>query len=415
MPEPDVAIDDLDHKVIDRFRERAVRGKRLDPEVLTEDRRDLIKKLGLMDGDHLTRAAILLFHPDPGAFVTSAFIQLGYFETEADVRYHDRIDGDLFTQVDKTLDLLLTKYLKALISYEGIQRVETYPVPREALREALLNAVAHKDYGGNVHTQIRVYDDKIVFWNSGWLPEGWSEENLISPHESKPYNPGVASAFYRAGMIEHWGRGIEKMRAACKEHGIPEPELRYQRNGFEVTFRCQARAISGASAVETRPITAPTGEHSMTEQVFISYSHKDKQYLDELQTHLVPYLRSKAVMAWSDQDIAPGSKWLEEIEKARASTRVAVLLVSPNFLASDFIHDNELGPFLQKARAGDVTILWVRIRACAYTETSLRDYRALVSPPDRPLAGMVEAERDEAWVRVCQEIKKALPVEPANP
>nr|VFJ45814.1 MAG: internalin A [Candidatus Kentron sp. FW]VFJ46579.1 MAG: internalin A [Candidatus Kentron sp. FW] len=153
----------------------------------------------------------------------------------------------------------------------------------------------------------------------------------------------------------------------------------------------------------------------MTEQVFISYSRKDEQYLDELQTHLVPYLRSKAVMAWSDRDIAPGSKWLEKIEKVRARARVAVLLVSPNFLASDFIHDNELGPFLQKARAGDVTILWVQIRACAYTETSLRDYQAVVSPPDRPLAGMAEAERDEAWVRVCQEIKKALQVKPANP
>jgi len=58
--------------------------------------------------------------------------------------YHDEVHGDLFTQVDSTMDLLLTKYLKAMISYDGVQRVETYPVPEEALREAVLNAIAHK-------------------------------------------------------------------------------------------------------------------------------------------------------------------------------------------------------------------------------------------------------------------------------
>ncbi len=73
-------------------------------------------------------------------------MKIGYFRTNDDLLYHDEVHGDLFTQVSRTIDLLLTKYLKAAITYEGIQRVETLPVPEPTLREAVLNAIIHKDY-----------------------------------------------------------------------------------------------------------------------------------------------------------------------------------------------------------------------------------------------------------------------------
>ena len=88
----------------------------------------------------------------------------------SDLRYHDEVRGDLFTQVDRTIDLVLTKYLRARITYEGIHRVETYPVPEPALREAVTNAIAHKDYGSGIPIQIRVYDDRLMIWNPGQLP-----------------------------------------------------------------------------------------------------------------------------------------------------------------------------------------------------------------------------------------------------
>jgi len=76
--------------------------------------------------------------------------------------------------------------MKALISYEGVQRVETYPVPESALREAVLDAVAHKDYGSKIPIQIKVYDHKILLWNSARLPNGWTLERLLSEHASFP-------------------------------------------------------------------------------------------------------------------------------------------------------------------------------------------------------------------------------------
>ena len=145
----------------------------------------------------------------------------------------------------------------------------------------------------------------------------------------------------------------------------------------------------------------------MRDQVFISYSHQDEKFMEELLTHLKPYLRSGAVTAWSDQQIAPGSRWVQQIQMALARTSVAVLLGSPDFLASDFIHEHELGPLLKEAEAGGVKILWVPIQASAYEETPLKHYQA-ASWPDAPLGVLGKAERNGAWVQVCKEIKKAV-------
>ena len=249
---PGVSVDDLDTQAIARFCERAIRSKRLGAEILEDDDRTLIEKLRLTDGAYLKRAAVLLFHPDPEAFVTGASIKIGYFKSDSDLLYHDEIQGGLFAQVDKATDLLLTKYLKAMISYEGVQRVETYPVPESALREALLNAVAHKDYSSGTPIQVSVYDDKILFWNNGRLPDNWTVESLNAKHASQPFNPDIANAFFRAGMIEAWGRGIEKMRADCIAHGVPGPELRYETTGLWVEFENRAtQKTSGKTSGKT--------------------------------------------------------------------------------------------------------------------------------------------------------------------
>jgi hypothetical protein len=160
---------------------------------------------------------------------------------------------------------------------------------------------------------------------------------------------------------------------------------------------------------EFQCIQKPTSASgSARDTVFISYSHKDKKFLDELLTHLKPLVRAERVSIWSDKQIQPGAKWFDEIMLALASTKVAVMLVTRDFLASDFIHEHELGPLLKKAQQGGVRVLWVLVRACAYKETPLKDYQALISP-DKPLAEM-KAERDSAWVKVCEAIKAALQI-----
>jgi internalin A len=143
------------------------------------------------------------------------------------------------------------------------------------------------------------------------------------------------------------------------------------------------------------------------DEVFISYSHKDKRWRDDLDTNLKPYLRNGSVKSWSDIQIAPGSTWFEEIMLALADVGVAVLLVTPNFLASDFIHEHELGPLLKEADRGGVQILWLPIRESAYKQTALKNYQAVLDPA-RPLASMTPAARDRAWVKICEEIQRAV-------
>ena len=99
------------------------------------------------------------------------------------------------SRLRKRFDLLFTKYIKAIISYEGINRIETYEYPKEAVREALLNSIAHKDYSSGSTIQISVYRDKLMIWNAGQLPENWTIETLLEKHSSKPYNPDIANAF----------------------------------------------------------------------------------------------------------------------------------------------------------------------------------------------------------------------------
>ena len=154
-----------------------------------------------------------------------------------DLVYQDEVHSNLFQQIVKLMDLLCTKYMKAIITYEGIQRIETLPMPREALREALLNACINKDYAEPSPIQIRVYENKLEIINGGVLPEGWTVETLLSSHRSMPYNPDIANTFFRAGEIEAWGRGIERIITACKQDGFSTPEFRYDASGIWTTFK----------------------------------------------------------------------------------------------------------------------------------------------------------------------------------
>ncbi|MEO8359014.1 MAG: ATP-binding protein [Vicinamibacteria bacterium] len=256
VPAPYVALRDLSRPAIATFRKLAKQGRRHDSTLEREPIPSLIDKLGLLEGKHLKRAAVLLFHPEPDHFITGAFVKIGYFRTEADLLYQDEIKGDLFTQAQKTIDLVLTKYLKAAISYEGIQRVESFPMPEEALREAVLNALIHRDYAVGSPIQIRVYADRLSIWNPGELPEGWSVASLLQPHASRPYNPLLARAFFRAGAVEAWGRGVQGIFEGCETAGTPRPRIRCEARDIWVEFPFAGRTTPIAT-LETTPIPTP--------------------------------------------------------------------------------------------------------------------------------------------------------------
>ncbi len=110
-----------------------------------------------------------------------------------------------------------------LLTEDKKEYIEIVVTP-STMREAICNAIVHRDYMG-VHTQMKVYDDCIMLWNEDKLPEGINQEKLFAEHASQPRNRNIANAFYKAGFIETWGRGINKIRQGLKKMGLPEPKI----------------------------------------------------------------------------------------------------------------------------------------------------------------------------------------------
>jgi len=156
VPVPYVKIDDFEKDAFKAFRWKAVANGRLTAQDLDISDEMLLKNLRLIEGDYIKRAALLLFHQDPENWVIGAYIKIGFFESAAEILYQDEIHGPLITMADKAEELVFTKYFKGIISYEGLQRIETFPVPRQAFREAVLNAIIHRDYstGNPLHKNL---------------------------------------------------------------------------------------------------------------------------------------------------------------------------------------------------------------------------------------------------------------------
>lgn len=263
LPLPYFTMDDVDDEVVERFKKWAVKKGRIDKSVLDEPKDILMEKLRLTNNGYLTNAAMLLFSKDPQQWLQGAYAKIGFFETDADLLYQDEIHGSLLDQIDRIIEVAYLKYMKAKITYEGMQRIERYFVPDAALREALLNALCHKNYASGIPIQISIYDDKLYIANCGQLPENWTVEKLLSKHASAPFNPNIAHVFYLAGFIESWGRGIEKICTACREDGVPQPEYSVNPGDIMVKFTAPSdRTIRSENKVTERVTERVTEKES---------------------------------------------------------------------------------------------------------------------------------------------------------
>jgi adenylate cyclase len=167
---------------------------------------------------------------------------------------------------------------------------------------------------------------------------------------------------------------------------------------------CLIRKKGDASAPAALPAEVPM---ATVGSIFISYSHGDKHWLNLLQKHLRPYIRMGAVDVWDDKKIKAGDQWRNSIREALEHARVALLVVSPNFLESDFIAQNELPPLLDAARSRGLKILWLPVTASSYEVTKIGDFQAMLNPAT-PLDSMSEPEQNRALVEVCKIIKDVL-------
>ena len=163
-------------------------------------------------------------------------VRIGKFLSDTEIQTTDIVKGNLFIQLESALEILRTKYLVSNIKYEGIHRRDILEYPYEALREAIINALIHRDYSGTSQIQIRVYPDKLMLMNEGKLPPEIPVEKLKTNHLSIPRNTLLAKIFYYAGFIESWGHGTIKIVENCMEQGLPEPDFVEDYGVMTVTF-----------------------------------------------------------------------------------------------------------------------------------------------------------------------------------
>jgi hypothetical protein len=142
--------------------------------------------------------------------------------------------------------------------------------------------------------------------------------------------------------------------------------------------------------------------------IFVSYSHHDKEFLQRLMVHLRPLEKARLIDAWADTKLKAGDRWKNEIEESLKQARVAILLVSADFLASDFIVDNELPPLLAKAESEGTRIIPVIIKPCRFTrDENLNRFHA-INDPHLPLINLSQGEQEDIYDKISETVERSL-------
>ena len=236
FPAGEKTLDDIDPKRVEKYiREANATGRRKIKDSPTE----VLKKLEFIKDGRATWAAILIFGKEPQRPLLQSAVHCGRFRMDKTQIIDDlMIETDLIDQVDEVMKFI-TRHISVRYEFEGKpRRKEVWEYPLEALREAVINSIAHRDYVTPSNVQVEIYDDRIEIWNPGRLLPGITIEDLYKKeHKSVIRNRLIAQVFYDIGYIEKYGSGTIKIIDLCKQHGIPLPEFKEVSGGFSIIFR----------------------------------------------------------------------------------------------------------------------------------------------------------------------------------
>jgi len=256
-PCPKATFDDLDPERIAWFL-RAARGTRRFPLAEGTSPQELLEHLNLLDDGQLTNAALLLFGRQPQRYLISSEVKCAHFhgtEVAKPIPSYQVYKGTVFELVDEAVDFVLSKIALSVGTREaGPQAPVRYEIPREVVAEAVVNAVAHRDYTSAGSVRVMMFTDRLEVWNPGSLPPSLSLESLRVAHGSVPGNPLLAEPMYLTGYIERMGTGTGDMIRRCTEAGLPEPEFAVG-DGFRILIRRASPASRRGTGEATGEVT----------------------------------------------------------------------------------------------------------------------------------------------------------------
>ena len=300
----DLRLSDMDNEEILKTVRLGIENGRL-PESTGTDVPTILEKLDLMRDGVLTHAAAILFANKQMLIdYPQCTMRLARFRGTDRREFIDsqRLHGNIFRLFDAAMAFLF-KHLNLSGRIEGAVREERLSIPYKALREGVLNAIAHRSYrdaGGSV--AVAIYDDRVEIENPGGLPRGWDVDKLKSEHKSSPQNPLIANTLYKRGYLETWGRGIKLIMDECREAGLPEPEFKADSVDTMLVFRYKVaesdKYPTSTDQVPTSTDQVPTKYRPSTDQVMVlvkvlaGAEMSMKEIMDKLGLNHRPSFRS---------------------------------------------------------------------------------------------------------------------------
>ncbi|MFH1395202.1 MAG: RNA-binding domain-containing protein [Candidatus Omnitrophota bacterium] len=230
----------LDRKTINWFLKKAKEERAL-PINKNDKQQDILNKLNLLTNNKVNLAGLVSFGENIQQYLPEALVKCAIFEGKdksgAIIDYED-FRTNIFEQIEGVQNFIIKHFRKKyIINPETAQREALYEWPLLAIREAVANAIAHRDYMISGHTDIAIFDDRIEVWSSGKLPEGIKLKDLAKKNKSVLRNPAIAEMLYFTGYAERWGSGMQKMNMLIKEAGLPDPIYEEIGSNFVVTFK----------------------------------------------------------------------------------------------------------------------------------------------------------------------------------
>jgi ATP-dependent DNA helicase RecG len=257
--------------------------------------KEVLTHLNLLDGDNLTHAAVLLFGEHPQRFLVTSEVKCMHFhgmEVRKPIPSYQIYKGTVFELVNQAVDFVMSKIARAVGTHaQGPEAPVEYELPRDAVVEGIVNAVAHRDYADNASVQVMLFADRLEVWNPGELPPTLTIDKLRQAHASVPRNPLIADPLFLARYIEKAGTGTLDMIARCREAGLPEPEFRQDGNQFvQILHRDwlteEVFKKFGLNARQCKALSAARTERRLTNALYQKWTGASrptaKRDLDEL-------------------------------------------------------------------------------------------------------------------------------------
>lgn len=261
---------------------------------IAEDPLSFLIKYDMLRGYKITNAAFLLFHKNDNIVST---IELGFFQSDIIIKDSSRSKSDLLSQVDDVMNFVKKHINKEVVITENPQNTERWQYPLEAIREISMNMIVHINYQLSGDSIVKVYPDKVEFFNPGLLPDEITIDDLLNNnYKSTPRNKVIADFFKDLGLIEKYGSGIRRVMKLCEEEGRPLPQIVQISNGVNVTF------FSGQVTPQVTP-QVPEGVMKLYNKLVIGKEYSREDLMRELEMTDRRYVQANYIKPLVDAEL----------------------------------------------------------------------------------------------------------------